>query len=112
MIIAMSYSDVSQLICFIVLSKVPSQKMTVFWDVTSCNLINVNQYSSDMLVNIYQTTLCHIPEDSTESFLYFVDQLTALRFTGTDASLAARRIRILPLNQHALMADNVWNKGK
>jgi hypothetical protein len=30
----------------------------------------------------------------------FVDWFTALRFTATDASPAARRIRILPMNQH------------
>jgi hypothetical protein len=34
-------------------------------------------------------------------FFNFVDRFTALRFTATDAPLAARRIRILPMNQHA-----------
>jgi hypothetical protein len=34
-------------------------------------------------------------------FLTFVDRFTALRYTGTGAPPAARRIRILPMNQHA-----------
>jgi hypothetical protein len=33
-------------------------------------------------------------------FFKFVDRFTALRFTVTDAQPAARRIRILPMNQH------------
>jgi hypothetical protein len=32
---------------------------------------------------------------------HFVHWLTALRFTAAGAPLAARRIRILPMNQHA-----------
>jgi hypothetical protein len=31
----------------------------------------------------------------------FLSWFTALRFTATDAPLAARRIQILPLNQYA-----------
>jgi hypothetical protein len=38
---------------------------------------------------------------STESFFNFVDRFTVLRFTATGALLAARRIRILPMKQHA-----------
>jgi hypothetical protein len=33
--------------------------------------------------------------------LTFVDQFTALHFTGTSAPLAVRRMQILPTNQYA-----------
>jgi hypothetical protein len=36
-----------------------------------------------------------------KEFLNFVDRFTDLRFTATGAPLAARGIRILPMNQHA-----------
>jgi hypothetical protein len=39
-----------------------------------------------------------------------VDPFTALRFTATGAPIAARRIRILLMNQHVFMADNIWNE--
>jgi hypothetical protein len=38
-----------------------------------------------------------------------LDAFMALRFTGTAALLAAERMRILPMTQHA---DNIWNEGK
>jgi hypothetical protein len=38
-----------------------------------------------------------------------LDAITTLRFTGTEALLAAERMRILPLTQHA---NNIWNEGK
>jgi hypothetical protein len=38
-----------------------------------------------------------------------LDAFTALRFTGTGALLAAERMRILPMTQHA---DKIWNEGK
>jgi hypothetical protein len=36
-----------------------------------------------------------------EFFFYYVDQFKALRFMATGALLAARRIQVLPMNQHA-----------
>jgi hypothetical protein len=52
--------------------------------------------------------------DTVTSLIYRVlsNQLyafTALRFTDTGALLAADRMRILPMTQHA---DNIWNEGK
>jgi hypothetical protein len=38
-----------------------------------------------------------------------LDAFTALRFRGTGVPLAAERMRILPMTQHA---DNIWNEGK
>jgi hypothetical protein len=38
-----------------------------------------------------------------------LDAFTALRFTGTGALLAAERMRILPMTQHA---DNIWNEER
>jgi hypothetical protein len=45
----------------------------------------------------------------TECFFNKLDAFTALRFTGTGSPLAAGRMRILPMTQHA---DNIWNEGK
>jgi hypothetical protein len=43
-----------------------------------------------------------VADKTTQSFLFkFVDRFTALRITTTGASLATRRIRILPMNQGA-----------
>jgi hypothetical protein len=44
--------------------------------------------------------------DNTGSILM---KFTALRFTATAASPAAKRTRILSVTQHA---DNIWNEGK
>jgi hypothetical protein len=49
-----------------------SLKMSVFWDVAQCSLVDTDQLtfmrkairSSEMLVSIYQATCCNIPEDS------------------------------------------------
>ena len=46
-------------------------KNTVFWDVTPCSLVKTYNsslnmeatYSSEILINLYQTTQCHTPED-------------------------------------------------
>jgi hypothetical protein len=42
-------------------------------------------------------------------FFTLLTGFTALRFTAADAPLAARRIRILPMAQHA---DNICNEEK
>jgi hypothetical protein len=42
-------------------------------------------------------------------FFNKLDTFTALRFTATDALPVAKRLRILPMKQHA---DNIWNEGK
>jgi hypothetical protein len=38
-----------------------------------------------------------------------LDALTAVRFMGTGAPLAAERMRILPMTQ---LADKIWNERK
>jgi hypothetical protein len=64
--------------------------------------------------------LTHGPDKNTNLFLSLgtywnrvflskLDVFTALCFTGTVEPLAAERMRILPMTQHA---DNIWNKGK
>jgi hypothetical protein len=39
--------------------------------------------------------------------LIFVVRFTALRFTMTSASPAAKRLQILPMNQYCPMTDNI-----
>lgn len=51
-----------------------SLNITVFWDVTSCSLVDIDQHdhhndgdsvlsSSELSASIYQTAWCRVPED-------------------------------------------------
>jgi hypothetical protein len=81
----MTFSVKSQsvyLVRFQVLT-VASMKMSVFWDIALCSLADVSEeltasiirvmsdlLSSEILVSIYQTYWCSIPEDSHLQRLY------------------------------------------
>jgi hypothetical protein len=60
-------------------------------------------------VTIYRSTLYTF--SIYRKVLIFVGRFTALRFTAAGASLAARRIRIFPMNQHAWRPITFGMKG-
>jgi hypothetical protein len=43
---------------------VVAMKNTAFWDVTPCSLVDVCQWLSKTFISIYQTTQCHMLENS------------------------------------------------
>jgi hypothetical protein len=57
--------------------------------------------------NVYVYNIVYLYTHIYREVLTFVDRFTALCFTATGAPPAAKRIRILPMNQ---LADNVRNQ--
>jgi hypothetical protein len=71
----------------------------------------LNTYETFHIYNISKQNI-QLNDTFTETYREVFNQLdvfTALHFMGTRALLAAERMPILPMAQHA---DNIWNEGK
>jgi hypothetical protein len=106
--------------------------LAAFWDLTPSSLVEINgcfrrtcrfHFESGRVTRaIKQHSLCWQVKRFTSKWslcgrftyrevLTFVDRFTALPFTTIGAPLAARRIRILTMNQHAERPITFWMRG-